>query len=235
MVKDHSHNKRQRNGEHVLIEDAFNTFYLRLYGVGHMTKNHSDSRRGNWPPPYHGYSFWLGGGGWRGDYPLTVQACPPRDQTPATQSRDSGVLISSNIILYMHHPTDSRCYTSRAALVGTNGSWMNRRSIAPRRYVSLRHVWMHLNMLMDFAFSTTGVKLMFTKWMVMRKRLGSSLAETDSRQSTVLQVSIPPFKWGRKDISLFNDTLNTFYWRLYGVWHMVKDNSNSEKGRKYFI
>ena len=29
---------------------------------------------------------------------------------------------------------------------------------------------------------------------------------------------------------LFNDTLNTFYLKLYGVRHMVKDNSGSEKG-----
>ena len=30
----------------------------------------------------------------------------------------------------------------------------------------------------------------------------------------------------------FNDTLNTFYLRLYGVRHMVKDHSDSERGRK---
>ena len=29
---------------------------------------------------------------------------------------------------------------------------------------------------------------------------------------------------------LFNITLNTFYLRLYGVRHMVKDHSDSEKG-----
>ena len=29
---------------------------------------------------------------------------------------------------------------------------------------------------------------------------------------------------------LFNYTLNTFYLQLYGVRHMVKDNSDSEKG-----
>ena len=29
---------------------------------------------------------------------------------------------------------------------------------------------------------------------------------------------------------LFNDALNTFYLRLYGVTHMVKDHSDSEKG-----
>ena len=35
---------------------------------------------------------------------------------------------------------------------------------------------------------------------------------------------------------LFNDALNTFYLRLYGVRHMVKDHSDSEKeGKKCFI
>ena len=29
---------------------------------------------------------------------------------------------------------------------------------------------------------------------------------------------------------LFNDTLNTFYLRLYGVRHMVNDHSDSERG-----
>ena len=29
---------------------------------------------------------------------------------------------------------------------------------------------------------------------------------------------------------LFNDALNTFYLRLYGVIHMVKDHSDGEKG-----
>ena len=35
---------------------------------------------------------------------------------------------------------------------------------------------------------------------------------------------------GRKEMFLFNDALNTFYLRLYGVIHMVKDHSDSEKG-----
>ena len=36
---------------------------------------------------------------------------------------------------------------------------------------------------------------------------------------------------GRKEGNvLFNDALNTFYVRLYGVKHMVKDHSDSEKG-----
>ena len=34
-------------GRSVLFNDTLNTFYLRLYGVGHMVKDHSDSERGN--------------------------------------------------------------------------------------------------------------------------------------------------------------------------------------------
>ena len=41
----------------VLFSDAFNT-YLRLYGVRHMVKDHSDSEKGN-PLPPHGLSFRL--------------------------------------------------------------------------------------------------------------------------------------------------------------------------------
>ena len=40
----------------VLFNDALNTFYLRLYGVGHMVKDHSDSEREN-PLPPHGLLF----------------------------------------------------------------------------------------------------------------------------------------------------------------------------------
>ena len=38
-------------------------------------------------------------------------------------------------------------------------------------------------------------------------------------------------KAGRKEGNvLFNDTLNTFYLRLYGVRHMASDHSGSERG-----
>ena len=36
----------------VLFNDALSTFYLQLYGVGHMVEDHSDSERGNLLPPY---------------------------------------------------------------------------------------------------------------------------------------------------------------------------------------
>ena len=45
-----------RKGGNVLFNDTLNTFYLRLYGVGHVVKDHSDSERGN-PLPPHGLLF----------------------------------------------------------------------------------------------------------------------------------------------------------------------------------
>ena len=45
--------ERERN---VLFNDSLNTFYLRLYGVIHMVKDHSDFEGGN-PLPPHGLLF----------------------------------------------------------------------------------------------------------------------------------------------------------------------------------
>ena len=45
-----------RKEGNVLFNDALNTFYLRLYGVGHIVKDHSDSERGK-PLPPHGLLF----------------------------------------------------------------------------------------------------------------------------------------------------------------------------------
>ena len=40
------------------FNNSLNTFYLRLYGIGHMVKDHSDSEKGNLC--HHiGYFFWL--------------------------------------------------------------------------------------------------------------------------------------------------------------------------------
>ena len=45
-----------RKEGNVLFNDALNTFYLRLYGVGHMINDHSDSEREN-PLLPHGLLF----------------------------------------------------------------------------------------------------------------------------------------------------------------------------------
>ena len=41
--------ERERN---VLFNNALNTFYLRLYGVRYMVKDHSDSEKGNLLSPH---------------------------------------------------------------------------------------------------------------------------------------------------------------------------------------
>ena len=45
-----------RKEGNVLFNDALNTFYLRLYGIGHMVEDHSDSEREN-PLLPHGLLF----------------------------------------------------------------------------------------------------------------------------------------------------------------------------------
>ena len=40
---------------------------------------------------------------------------------------------------------------------------------------------------------------------------------------------------GKKRNVLFIDTVNTFYLRLYGVGHMVKDHSDTESGLRFSI
>ena len=41
-----------RKEGNVLFKDTLNTFYLRLYGIRHMVKDHSDSEKGNSLPPH---------------------------------------------------------------------------------------------------------------------------------------------------------------------------------------
>ena len=45
-----------RKEGNILFNDALNTFYLRLYGIRHMVKDHSDSEREN-PLLPHGLLF----------------------------------------------------------------------------------------------------------------------------------------------------------------------------------
>ena len=49
------HNKTYK--ENVLFSDALSTFFIRLYGVGHMVKDHLYSERVNPLPPLHGLLF----------------------------------------------------------------------------------------------------------------------------------------------------------------------------------
>ena len=79
--------ERERN---VLFNDALNTFYLRLYGVRHMVKDHSDSEKWN-PLPPHRLLLSISS---KGSFICTI---PGQDNT--------------------YH---GLCYTSRGALAGTS-------------------------------------------------------------------------------------------------------------------
>ena len=52
MTHQHKSSIGRKEGN-VLFYDALNTFYLRLYGVTHMVKDHSDREIGN-PLPLYG-------------------------------------------------------------------------------------------------------------------------------------------------------------------------------------
>ena len=50
--KRHMDNNDEQKEGNALFNDTLNTFYLMLYGVRHMVKEHSDSERGNPLPIY---------------------------------------------------------------------------------------------------------------------------------------------------------------------------------------
>ena len=52
--------EKGRKEGNILFNDALNTFYLRLYGVRHIVKDHSDSEREETRCCHMGYSFRLG-------------------------------------------------------------------------------------------------------------------------------------------------------------------------------
>ena len=83
---------RERN---VLFNDALNTLYLRLYGVRHMVKDHSDSEKGN-PLPPHRLLLMISS---KGSFICTI-----------THRQD-----------YTYH---GLCYTGRGALAGARNSSM---------------------------------------------------------------------------------------------------------------
>ena len=46
-----------KEGRKCFVYEAINTFYLQLFGIGQMVKDHSDSERGNPLLPLHGLLF----------------------------------------------------------------------------------------------------------------------------------------------------------------------------------
>ena len=56
-MSEHCYHGVTSRSTNVLFNDALNTFYLWLYGIRHMVKDHSDSKRGNPLAPLHGLLF----------------------------------------------------------------------------------------------------------------------------------------------------------------------------------
>ena len=127
LIDPQSSERYQQEGRkegNVLFNDALNTFYLRLYGVGHMVKDHSDSERGNTLPP-HGLLFPIN---WETVftclYPFTVQTRPLAGTASGMASdsvRSRAFRLAARVLLYAssHRQDDTYhglCYTSRGAL-----------------------------------------------------------------------------------------------------------------------
>ena len=121
----------------VLFNDALNTFYLRLYGVRHMVKDHSDREKRNPLPPHR----------------LLLSINSIRVLLYAPSHRQDNT----------YH---SLCCTSRGALAGTRNSSMGqphegpiRRPIAPLSYVPLPKCDGGFNTLFSGVFKTVFVLL----------------------------------------------------------------------------
>ena len=111
--------ERERN---ILFNDTLNTFYLQLYGVRHMVKDHSDSEKGN-RCRHIGYAYRLA---------ARVLLYAPSHRQDNT--------------------CHSLCYTSRGALAGTRNSSMGplwgidlvtHRTMSRRFYHGATAQWVH--------------------------------------------------------------------------------------------
>ena len=115
-----------------LFNDTLNTFYLRLYGVRHMVKDHSDSERRN-PLPPHGLLLPTGSkcsfiyGYMESDIWLRTILIV-RKETRCLHISYSYRLTARVLLYEPSHRQDSTyhslCYTSRGALAGTRNSSM---------------------------------------------------------------------------------------------------------------
>ena len=131
-------NPRERN---VLFNDALNTFYLRLYGVRHMVKDHSDSKKEREMFYLTTHSTHFIYGYMASDIWLRTILIVRKE----TCCRHIGYSyrLTARVLLYApsHRQDDTYhdlCYTSRGALAGTRNSSMGpphegsiRRPIAP--------------------------------------------------------------------------------------------------------
>ena len=129
-------------------------------------------------------------------------------------------LLTARVLLYApSHRQDSTyhslCYTSRGALAGTRY-----RSMGPPHEGSILLKVTHLSEewcgVCDSGHAHDPPTLLLLRELAID---GRHLRHASTKHHNMMEGRV-----------LFNDALNTFYLRLYGVGHMVKDHSDSEKG-----
>ena len=116
------------NEGNVLFNDAQNTFYLWLYGIRHMVKDHSDSgwKEGNvlFNDAMNTFYLWL--------YGITHKVKDHLDSERGNLLQTPGLIFLISFRNYFicapFHKQDSTyhglCYTSRGKLSGTRNSSM---------------------------------------------------------------------------------------------------------------
>ena len=141
--------------------------------------------------------------------------------------------LATRVLLYApSHRQDNTyhglCYTSRGALAGTSmkdrsdDPSHHERTLLPRSYISLPGC-------MGVSTCTRPPISSESRLARARERPGGVGAH-GVRAAIMRAVRTLVHIWIKERNVVFNDALNTFYLRLYGVRHMVKDHSDSEKG-----
>ena len=130
--------------------------------------------------------------------------------------------LAARVLLYASsHTYHGLCYTSRGALAGT------RNSSTPRRIDPTTHRTMSERSTSELRPAPRFLRLLTVLHFIdnigtdeqKQDKLWKLRPWFDALRKNFLQI--PP----KEGNVLFNDTLNTFYLRLYGVRHMVKDHS----------
>ena len=82
------------NERNVLFYDTLDIFYLRLYSVRQMVKDHSDSERGNPRPPLHGLFFSISS---KESFVCQVNGAVPKCLRPIMAETDCDVVHSPTL------------------------------------------------------------------------------------------------------------------------------------------
>ena len=144
----------------VLFNDALNTFYLRLYGIRHMVKDHSDSEKGN-PLLPHRLLFTINS---KGSFICTI---PDRiAHTTAFVTPVVGQWLEREIAQWVHHMKDRSDNTSHQKRTPLPRSYItnlcNNRSIKVRYvhltscgylYSKINNKYWHISKLCNYIWS----------------------------------------------------------------------------------